>query len=56
MQLNSNLYHLLFDNISYDKTDKYIEVDAKNALDLKNNSIYKVNNSYPGVKYENTSG
>lgn len=42
--VNSNLYHLLFDNISYDKTDKYIEVEAKNALDLKNNSIYKVNN------------
>ena len=42
--VNSNLYHLLFDSISYDKTDKYIEVEAKNALDLKNNSIYKVNN------------
>lgn len=42
--VNSNLYHLLFDSISYDKTDKYIEVEVKNALDLKNNSIYKVNN------------
>lgn len=42
--VNSNLYHLLFDSISYDKTDKYIEVETKNALDLKNNSIYKVNN------------
>ena len=42
--VNSNLYHLLFDNISYDKTDKYIEVEAKGVLDLSNNSIYKVNN------------
>lgn len=42
--INSNIYHLLFDNIDYDKNDKYIEVDAKGVLDLSNNSIYKVNN------------
>ena len=36
--LNSKIYHQLFDNISYNKTEKYIDLYTSQNLKLKGNS------------------